>query len=198
MDAADLDNDPIRQFSAWLAEASRTGVRWPGAMTVATADPSGRPSARVVLLRGHDARGFTFFTSRDSRKGADLTGNPRAALVFYWGELDRQVRVEGSVEELSEEESRAYFQTRPRGSQLAAWASPQSEPLSGREELEGLFRQAERRFADVTEIPLPPFWGGYRVAADSIEFWQSGEHRLHDRIRYERAGEGWIVRRLGP
>jgi pyridoxamine 5'-phosphate oxidase len=198
VDEADLDKDPIRQFSTWLEEAAETGVRWPGAMTVATADTSGTPSARVVLLRGHDARGFTFFTSRDSRKGSELAGNPRAALVFYWEALDRQVRVEGRVEELSDDESRAYFRTRPRGSQVAAWASPQSTPVSGRQELEELFRRSESRFAGVTEIPLPPFWGGYRVAADSIEFWQSGQHRLHDRIRYERDGEGWLVRRLGP
>jgi pyridoxamine 5'-phosphate oxidase len=198
MDEADLDADPIRQFGAWLAEAGAAGVRWPGAMTVATVDSSGSPSARVVLLRGHDERGFTFFTSRESRKGTELARNPRAALVFYWEQLDRQVRVEGRVEEVSEDESRAYFRTRPRGSQIAAWASPQSSPLSGRAELEALFRSAEQRFESVPEVPLPPFWGGYRVSAESIEFWQSGEHRLHDRIRYDRDGRGWVARRLGP
>lgn len=198
MDVADLDPDPIVQFTAWLEEAAASGLRWPGAMTVATVDTAGRPAARVVLLRGHGERGFTFYTNRDSRKGRELARSAYAALVFYWEPLDRQVRVEGSVTELSEEESVAYFRTRPRGSQLAAWASPQSQRLGGREDLERLYREAEERFAGAAEIPLPPFWGGYRVRPDAIELWQGREHRLHDRIRYERSGTGWTISRLAP
>jgi pyridoxamine 5'-phosphate oxidase len=198
MDVDDLDPDPVVQFTRWLEEAAAAGVRWPGAMTVATVGADGRPSARAVLLRGHDERGFTFFTNRVSRKGRELASTSHAALVFYWEPLDRQVRVEGAVSELSSEESTAYFRTRPRGSQLAAWASPQSRPLGSREELERLYREAEERFGDAAEIPLPPFWGGYRVRPDVIELWQGREHRLHDRIRYERSSDTWSATRLAP
>jgi pyridoxamine 5'-phosphate oxidase len=158
------ENDPIGVLQAWLEEA-RSVVPEPGAMTLATATPSGEPSARVVLLRGLDERGLVFFTNRASRKGDELRSNPRAAAVLHWWELGRQVRVEGAVDEISEEESAAYWSTRPRGSRIAAWASPQSRPLSDSGELEALVREAERRF-DGTEVPLPPFWGGYRLAAE--------------------------------
>ena len=198
MDAGDLDPDPIAQFGAWLEEAAAAGVRWPGAMTLATVGEGGLPSARMVLLRGHDERGFTFYTNRESRKGRELARSPYAALVFYWEPLERQVRVEGTVSALGAEESAAYFRTRPRGSQLAAWASPQSRPLAERAELDRLYRAVDDRFAGEPEIPLPPFWGGYRVRPDAIELWQGREHRLHDRIRYERSGTGWTIVRLAP
>lgn len=198
MDAADLDPDPYRQFTAWLGDAGASGIRWPEAMTLATADATGVPSARVVLLRGHDERGLTFYTNRDSRKGDELAENPQAAVVFYWDVLDRQVRAEGRVEALSDTDSAAYFQTRPRGSRIAAWASPQSRPLADRDELEKLFADAEARFEGEVDVPLPPFWGGYRLVPVVFEFWQGGAHRLHDRIRYERAGGRWSLIRLGP
>jgi pyridoxamine 5'-phosphate oxidase len=198
MDAADLDPDPYRQFAAWLGDAAASGIRWPEAMTLATADKAGIPSARVVLLRGHDERGFVFYTNRDSRKGDELAENPRAAVVFYWDVLDRQVRAEGRVEMTSDDDSAAYFRTRPRDSRIAAWASPQSQPLGDRKALENLFAEAEARFQDEVEVPVPPFWGGYRLVPDAVEFWQSGAHRLHDRIRYGRARGGWSRARLAP
>ncbi len=158
------------------------------AMTLATAR-GGNPSARVVLLRGVDERGFVFFTNRESRKGAELRENPRAALVFHWYELGRQVRVEGRVE--------TYWSTRPRESRLAAWASPQSQPIAGRAALDGLYAAEEDRLGD-GEIPLPPFWGGYRVVPETVEFWSHHENRLHDRVRYRRAGRSWRRERLAP
>ncbi len=197
MDVDDLDADPHRQFAAWLADASATDLVHPDAMTLATADSTGRPSARMVLLRGHDARGFVFFTNRESAKAADLAENPRAALVFHWPPLERQVRVEGATEPVSTAESTAYFGTRPRGSQLAAWASPQSRTLRDRTELEGLYAEAERRF-DEMEVTLPPFWGGYRLLPEAFEFWQGQPNRLHDRVRYERDGSRWSRFRLSP
>ena len=166
-------------------------------MTLATATPDGQPSARVVLLRGLDEHGLTFFTNRTSRKGDDLRRNPRAAVAMHWWELGRQVRVEGGVVELSAEESTEYWTTRPRGSQLAAWASPQSQPLGSRSELDGLVAGVEERFAGV-EVPLPPFWGGYRLVPESIELWTHRDDRLHDRIRYIRAGTDWRSERLAP
>jgi pyridoxamine 5'-phosphate oxidase len=193
----ELDPDPIRQFEMWLAEARAAGLELPEAMTLATADTAGRPSARMVLLKGIDRRGFAFFTNRESRKAVELAANPHAALVFHWQPLHRQVRVEGTVEALDDEESSAYFRTRPRGSRLAAWASPQSRPLAGRAELEALYEEAEARFAG-TEPPLPPFWGGYRVLAEAVEFWQGRENRLHDRVRYELREGAWARRRLAP
>lgn len=168
MDESELDPDPLRQLAAWLDDARAAGLVFPEAMTLATADAEGRPSARMVLLKGLDERGLAFFTSRESRKAAELAARPWAALVFYWQPLDRQVRVEGTVEPLGEAESAAYFRTRPRGSRLAAWASPQSRPLSGRDELERLYAETEERFAGV-EPPLPPFWGGYRVVPAAVE-----------------------------
>lgn len=166
-------------------------------MTLATATPDGQPSARVVLLRGIDVRGITFFTNRTSRKGDELRRNPRAAAVIHWWELGRQVRIEGPVEVTSDEESRAYWQNRPRGSQLAAWASRQSQPLRGRHELDTQVAEIARRFAGAN-VPLPPFWGGYRILPTSIEFWTHRDDRLHDRVRYVREPAGWRVERLAP
>jgi pyridoxamine 5'-phosphate oxidase len=195
---ADLDPNPFRQFQAWLDQAAAAGPREPNAMTLATATPDGRPSARMVLLRGLDERGFVFFTNYDSRKGEELAANPRAALVFYWGELDRQVRIEGTVEKTSEEESDAYFRGRPEGSRLGAWASRQSRILAGRHVLEAEMRELEACFPD-GNIPRPPHWGGYRVRPESIEFWQGQPNRLHDRLRYVRRGDGgWHIERLSP
>jgi pyridoxamine 5'-phosphate oxidase len=172
-------------------------VREPGIMTLATSTADGKPSARVVLLRGLDERGLTFFTNRSSRKSEELRSNPRAAGVLHWWELGRQVRVEGIVEELSEEESAAYWSTRPRASQIAAWASPQSRPLIDRAELDGLVREAEQRF-DGAEVPLPGFWGGYRLVPESIELWTHRDDRLHDRVRYLRSAQGWRRELLAP
>jgi pyridoxamine 5'-phosphate oxidase len=189
-------DDPVQLLATWLDEG-RAAVPYQDAMTLATATPDGRPSARVVLLRGIDERGITFFTNRTSRKGEELRANPRAAAVVHWWELGRQVRIEGSVEETSDEESRAYWQTRPRGSQLAAWASHQSRPLSSREELDARVAQIEERFTG-EEVPLPPFWGGYRILPASVEFWTHRDDRLHDRVRYVRELDGWRAERLAP
>jgi pyridoxamine 5'-phosphate oxidase len=196
MDAIELDADPIAQLGVWLEEA-RHAVPLPEAMTLATVGTDGRPSARVVLLRGIDSRGLTFFTNRSSRKGDELRASPHAALVFHWWELGRQVRVEGRVEETSLADSEAYWQSRPRASRIAAWASPQSRPLSGRAELEARVAEAEKRF-EGTDVPLPDFWGGYRVLPDAVELWQHGDDRLHDRVRYVRERDGWRRERLSP
>jgi pyridoxamine 5'-phosphate oxidase len=192
-----LSPDPLEQFEHWFAEAKRAGVEVPEAMTLATADGDGVPSARMVLLKGAGEDGFVFYTGYGSRKSEELEENPRAALVFYWRPLGRQVRVEGSVERVPEPESAAYFATRPRGSQLAAWASRQSRPLGSREELERRYAELDRDYED-REVPLPPHWGGYRLRPEAIEFWEHRENRLHDRIRYTRAREGWKVERLSP
>jgi pyridoxamine 5'-phosphate oxidase len=191
-----LDTDPIAQLHAWL-ERARAAVGEPLSMTLATATPDGKPSARVVLLRGLDERGLTFFTNRTSRKGHELLANPRAAVTLHWWELGRQVRVEGAVEELTTDESAAYWATRPRGSQIAAWASPQSRPLPGRDELDRRVAEADERFAGEV-VPLPPFWGGYRVIPESIELWTHRDDRLHDRVWYTREGDGWRSEHLAP
>jgi len=196
MDEHDLDADPIVQLQAWLAEA-RDAVPQAEAMTLATADPGGRPSARVVLLRGIDDRGLAFFTNRTSRKADELRGNPRAAVVLHWWELGRQVRVEGAVVEVSDEESTDYWNSRPRASQIAGWASPQSQPLAERSALDVRVAETEQRF-DRSEVPLPSFWGGYRLVPECIEFWIHQESRLHDRIRYVRSAESWRRERLAP
>ena len=166
-------------------------------MTFATATPDGQPSARVVLLRGIDDRGLTFFTNRTSRKGEELRRNPRAAVTIHWWELGRQVRVEGIVEEISEAESAAYWETRPRGSQIAAWASPQSRPLDERAELDELVSEMEERF-EGADVPLPPFWGGYRLRPQSVELWTHRDDRLHDRVRYVRERDAWRRELLAP
>lgn len=192
----ELTADPMQLLAAWLEEG-RTAVAHQDSMTLATATPDGRPSARVVLLRGLDTRGITFFTNRKSRKGDELRVNLRAAAVIHWWELGRQVRIEGAVEETSDQESLAYWETRPRGSQLAAWASHQSRPLSGRHELAARVAETEKRFAGA-DVPLPPFWGGYRILPSSIEFWTHRDDRLHDRVRYVQALDGWCAERLAP
>jgi pyridoxamine 5'-phosphate oxidase len=199
LDEKDVSRDPIAEFARWFAEAQAAEVEEPNAMVLATATPDGTPSARVVLLKGFDERGFVFFTDYRSRKGAELEANPRAALVFYWGELDRQVRITGGVSLASAEESERYFRSRPLGSRLGAWASHQSQVIPGRAALEADLREVEARFAD-GDVPLPAHWGGYRVVPDTIEFWQGRESRLHDRIRYvkEKGGRGWRVERLSP
>jgi pyridoxamine 5'-phosphate oxidase len=190
--------DPLVLFGQWFEDARRSGIFLPEAMTLATASRDGRPSARLMLLKGYDERGFRFFTNYESRKAGDLADNPRAALVFHWSRLQRQVRVEGKVEKLSAQESGEYFATRPRGSQLGAWASNQSSPIDRRRQLEAAFREHEARFKG-SDVPLPPFWGGYRVIPEAIEFWQGRANRLHDRLRYTREVDGgWSVARLYP
>jgi pyridoxamine 5'-phosphate oxidase len=194
----DVDLDAIRQFERWFGEACQCDVAEPHVMTLATATPDGRPSARQVLLRGISERGFTFFTNYESRKARELDANPHASLVFFWRELERQVRIEGIVERTSVEESDRYFQSRPLGARISAWASPQSEVVVSREALEEWCREFETRFGDGV-VPRPANWGGYRVVPESIEFWQGGANRLHDRLRYVRRAEGgWRIERLAP
>ncbi len=191
-----LADDPFEQFSAWYADAQRE-VPLAEAMTLATVDADGVPDGRMVLLKGYGPDGFRFFTNRRSEKGRQLADRPRAALVLYWRELDRQVRVRGRVEPLSDADSDAYFATRPRDSQLGALASPQSEPLDSREVIDRRFAELAHAYRDRT-VPRPAHWGGYLLIADSIEFWQGQVGRLHDRFRYSRDGAGWRIERLAP
>jgi pyridoxamine 5'-phosphate oxidase len=197
LDEKAVSRDPIAEFARWFAEAQAAEVEEPNAMVLATVTPDGAPSARVVLLKGFDERGFVFFTDYRSRKGAELEANPRAALVLHWSELERQVRITGDVTRTSAEESEAYYRSRPLGSRLGAWVSHQSQAIPSRDVLEGGLREVERRFAG-GDVPLPPYWGGYRVRPGVIEFWQGRENRLHDRVRYVRDGEQWRIERLAP
>ncbi len=194
----DVDPDPLRQFAAWYQDAARAGLREPGAMALATSTVDGVPSVRMVLLKGYDERGFVFYTNYNSRKGQELAANPRAALLFYWDPLGRQVRIEGHTQRSSAEESRAYARSRPRGSQLSALASPQSQVIGSRNELEQrVVRLAE--LYDDAELPVPDGWGGFLVSPDSFEFWQNREDRLHDRLLYTvEEGVGWRLQRLAP
>ncbi len=190
-------DDPIRLFDRWFREAAQAGLYLPESMALATSTADGRPSVRQVLLKTFDDRGFVFYTNYDSRKGIEIEENPRAALAVHWPILQRQVRINGPVEKTSAEESRAYFETRPRGSRIGAWASDQSSVLQDRRELEERFRETQERFPS-GDVPLPPFWGGYRVVPETIEFWQGRANRLHDRLRFTRAADGWTIDRLYP
>jgi pyridoxamine 5'-phosphate oxidase len=198
LDERTVDRDPLRQLLAWLDDATRAGLLEPNAMTLATVTGDGAPSARIVLLKGADQKGLVFFTDARSRKGEELARNPRAALVFWWGELERQVRIAGAVAQVAPEESEAYYRSRPEGSRISAWASHQSRPVPDRATLERQWDEAARRYTG-GEIPRPPYWGGYRVTPAEYEFWQGRANRLHDRIRYRLdAGGTWTVGRLSP
>jgi pyridoxamine 5'-phosphate oxidase len=195
---ADLHSDPFKQFGAWFAAALAVEIRDVNAMSLATATADGKPSVRIVLLKAFDERGFTFFTNYDSEKGRHLEANPHAALAFFWVKLERQVRISGSVERTSREDSAAYFHSRPPGSRLGAWVSKQSEVIDSRQILDARLEEMAERFED-GEISLPPHWGGYRVKPDQIEFWQGRPNRLHDRFRYSRRADGtWQIDRLAP
>lgn len=194
----ELDPDPFDQFEKWFREAVAAEVPFPNAMTLATATRDGRPSARIMLLKGFDKEGFVFYTNYESPKGRELLENPYAALLFYWAELERQVRITGSVKKVSREESERYFQSRPLGSRLAAWASPQSEVIPNRKVLEDFLKQMAEKYPD-GNVPLPPFWGGFCLVPETFEFWQGRPDRLHDRFRYVRRPDGtWRIERLAP
>lgn len=192
----DIDADPVRQFDKWFGEAVASGITLPNSAVLATTAASGQPTARAVLLKGAEERGFVFFTNYESRKGKELAGNSRCCLLFVWEELERQVRIDGAVEKTSARESEEYFRSRPLGARLGAWASPQSEVLRDRAALEARLAAVSRRFGD--DPPCPPHWGGYRVLPDAIEFWQGRPDRLHDRIQYRRGKGSWIIERLAP
>jgi pyridoxamine 5'-phosphate oxidase len=197
LDEADAHPDPVEQFRRWFEEVVAVDLHEPNAMTIATVSPAGRPSARVVLMKGFDERGFVFHTNYAGRKGRDLEANPACALLFYWGELERQVRIEGRAQRVPDAESDAYFRSRPRGGHIGAWASEQSRPVESRAALEARVRELEAEY-EGREVPRPPHWGGYRVAPESFEFWQGRENRLHDRLVYRRSSEGWGIERLQP
>jgi pyridoxamine 5'-phosphate oxidase len=193
----DLARDPFRQFEKWFQEAEAAKITEPNAMVLATATRDGRPSARTILLKGLDGRGFVFYSNYESRKGRELEGNPRATLAFPWIALERQVIVEGIVAKVAREESEAYFHSRPRASQLGAWVSAQSSIISDRRVLEDSLKALEAKYAG-REVPLPPQWGGWRLVPDTVEFWQGRRSRLHDRLRYRREKDGWTIERLAP
>jgi len=190
-------SDPIIQFGSWFDEAVKAQLLDVNAMTLATVSPSGDPAARIVLLKEFDETGFVFFTNYDSAKGQDLAAHPRACLLFFWVELERQVRITGSVTKVPAAESEAYFHSRPVASQLGAWASAQSTPVAGRDQLEQRYAELVAQYEGQV-VPLPPFWGGYRVAADQVEFWQGRQSRLHDRLLYTREASTWTIARLSP
>jgi pyridoxamine 5'-phosphate oxidase len=196
LDESDVDADPSRQFHAWLREALAAEVPEPTAMTLATVDDEGSPSARIMLLKALDERGFVFYTNYESRKGHELASRPLAALTFFWKELERQVRIEGAVEKVSAAESDEYFASRPLGSRIGAWASTQSATIASRPWLEARVKAAEAQYGE--SPPRPPHWGGFRVIPDWLEFWQGRQSRLHDRIAYTREASGWVVSRLSP
>jgi pyridoxamine 5'-phosphate oxidase len=193
----DLAPAPLAQLERWLAEAIAAGVLEANAVTLATASPDGAPNARIVLLKGIDTRGLTFFTNYDSAKGSELAANPRACAVVFWRELERQARITGDVERLTRDESEAYFHSRPRGSQLGAWASHQSAVVSGREALDAKLAELTARFAE-GPVPLPDYWGGYRLVPTAVELWQGRPNRMHDRLRYRQDGARWVIERLSP
>jgi pyridoxamine 5'-phosphate oxidase len=191
-----LAGDPMTQFAAWMAQARERSIPEPTAMVLATVSAEGRPRARTVLLKAHGPDGFTFYTNRTSRKGQDLRAHPRACAVFPWYALGRQVTAEGRVAMMSQTDSEPYFRSRPRGSQIGAWASRQSQVIASRSELDERVAELERRWPG--DVPMPDFWGGYLLIPETVEFWQSGTYRLHDRLRYRRDGDGWIIERLSP
>jgi pyridoxamine 5'-phosphate oxidase len=196
LEEAQVDRDPLKQFGVWMVEAIHAQVPEPTAMTLATVDARDRPAARICLLKGVDARGFVFYTNYESRKGHELAANPGAAMTFLWKELERQVRIEGVVEKVTAEESDAYFATRPVGSRVGAWASPQSQRIENRTWLENRWAELTQKYGE--HPPRPPHWGGYRLLPDAIEFWQGRVSRLHDRIAYAREGTAWKIARLAP
>ncbi len=198
LDEAMLTADPDEQFELWMADVVDAGLPEPTAVVLATVSAAGQPRARTVLLKGHDKTGFAFYTNRTSRKGTDLDEVPRACLLFPWHAIHRQVIIEGTVTRLGEQASEAYFRTRQRASQLAAWASRQSTVIESRERLEGRYAELARRWPEGTDVPLPPFWGGYLLAPRTFEFWHGRANRMHDRLRYRRSPAGWVIERLAP
>lgn len=198
LEESDLDLDPMKMFARWFADARGVSLHEPNAMVLSTVSPEGRPSSRMVLLKGFGPDGFRFFTNTSSRKGRDLVANPACALLFPWHQLERQVRIEGDVLPLRDDEVAAYFQVRPRGSQLGAWASHQSRPVAGRGELEAAYDEVEARFPEPDPVPVPEEWGGYLVQPELVEFWQGRPGRMHDRLVYTRSGDGWVTHRLAP
>ena len=197
LNETDVCAEPIAQFERWLVDARAGGIHEPTAMSLATVDERGRPSVRIVLFKGIEGGGFTFYTNYQSRKGSDLAARPHAALTFWWDRLERQVRIEGVVERVSRALSDRYFHSRPRGSQLAAYASHQSRVVAGREAFDTRLGEVAQRF-EGQEVPLPDYWGGYRVVPETVEFWQGRDNRVHDRLLFSRQGEGWGVERLEP
>ena len=193
-----MAGDPMTQFARWMADAEAGGMPEPTAMVLATISAEGRPRARTVLLKAHDQSGFTFYSNRTSRKGRDLAANPRACVVFPWYAMRRQVTAEGSVRIMSQADSEPYYRSRPRGSQIGAWASRQSQVIGSRAELDDRVAELEQRWAPPATIPMPDFWGGYVLVPETVEFWQAGTFRLHDRLRYRRHDDGWAVERLSP